>query len=493
MSVVIIERDKTTQALLNGTSAQSRCRARLGEFAGDTKGNVMMTFGLMAFSLFGLVGGAVDLGRWLNARDQTFAAVDAAVLAAGRALQTDPTNESGAVAVAMAYYNANKKSRITTVNDTIGFEVTNNGGVIQATGNVKLETYILRVLDRSNTLGLKQLPLFAANELPQAIIKQESDIGFNREVSLMLDVSGSMGSGTKLADMKLAAKDLINLIMKDPGADTWTKVAVVPFSGDVRLPASIYSQVTPAVTSGNTSAWPSTRDYSRIEGSGRRARTVIYPRYRTSRCVSERWGTNKYNNVAPGIGNYVMPSYDDNSNRECVTPSSGEMTPLKNDKAAILAKIQGLTLGGATAGHVGTAWAYYFLSPEWNGVMPSAANHAQPYGTEKLKKIAILMTDGEYNRPRDSKGLADNDDLAGSSVNGQTSAQQAVELCTNMKADGIEVYTVGFDLGGNQIAIDTLANCASGTDHAYVAVDGAALKAAFRDIAIKLTELHLLR
>ena len=169
------------------------------------------------------------------------------------------------------------------------------------------------------------------------------------------------------------------------------------------------------------------------------------------------------------------------------------MTPLKNDKAAILAKIQGLSLGGGTAGHVGTAWAYYFLSPEWNNVMPSAANQAAAYGTEKLKKIAILMTDGEYNRPRDSKGLADSDDLAGAAVNGQTSAQQAVQLCTKMKEDGIEVYTVGFDLGDNQTAINTLASCASGTDHAYVATDGTALKAAFRDIAIKLTELHLLR
>ena len=492
MSVVVIERDNTSQALLNGTSAQSRCRARLGEFAGDTKGNVMMTFGLMALSLFGMVGGAVDLGRWLNARDQTIAAVDAAVLAAGRALQTDPTNESAAVDVAMAYYNANKTSRISTIEDTIGFEVTNNGGMIQATGNVKLKTYILGAFDMYDNLGLKEIPLFTDGETPQAIIKQEADIGFNREVSLMLDVSGSMGSGTKLADMKFAAKDLVNLIMKDPGADTWTKVAVVPFSGDVRLPASIYSQVTPAVTSGNTSTWPSTRNYTYTEGSGKKAKTVTVYRYRNNGCVSERWGVNKYNNEAPGTGNFVMPSYGDDSSRVCVTPSNGEMTPLKNDKAAILAKIQGLTLGGGTAGHVGTAWAYYFLSPEWNGVMPSAANHAQPYGTEKLKKIAILMTDGEYNRPRDSKGLADNDDLAGSAVNGQTSAQQAVQICTKMKEDGIEVYTVGFDLD-NQTAIDTLAACASGTEHAYVAATGAQLKAAFRDIAIKLTELHLLR
>ncbi len=241
MSVVETKRDQTAPALLNGSSAQARLRARVGEFAGDRGGNVMMTFGLMAISLFGMVGGAVDLGRWLNARDQTISAIDAAVLAAGRALQTDPTNVNAALDVARAYYAENTTSRIDTSVDTVDFEVINSGGVIQATGTVKIKTPLLGIADLAG-LDLNELPLFSENETPQAIIKQESDIGWNREISLMLDVSGSMCSPcTKLSDMKLAAVDLINLVMKDPGAETWTKVAVVPFSGDVRPPSSILS------------------------------------------------------------------------------------------------------------------------------------------------------------------------------------------------------------------------------------------------------------
>jgi Flp pilus assembly protein TadG len=506
MSVVVVERDKTTEALLNGTSAQSRLRARVGEFAGDTKGNIMMTFGLMAFSLFGMVGSAVDIGRWLNARDQTVSAVDAAVLAAGRALQTNPADEAGAIAVATAYYNANKATRITTVEDTIGFAVTNDGGMIQATGNVKLKTYVLGIIDRYDNLGLKEIPLFADGETPQAIIKQEADIGFNREVSLMLDVSGSMGSGTKLADMKFAAKDLINLIMKDPGADTWTKVAVVPFSGDVRPPASILALAANPNTGATSGLWPTKRPVSSGGGGGGNGNLIVANNgngngggsggstdyyYRTT-CVAERTGTNAYTNEPPSAGNYVMPTYTKDS-AKCSTPSSGEMAPLKNDKTAILSKIENLTIGGGTAGHLGTAWAYYFLSPEWNNVMPSSANHAAAYGTDKLKKIAILMTDGEYNYQYDSKGYSTGLSIAGNSANGLTSAQQAVQICSKMKEDGIEVYTVGFDLGGNQTAINTLASCASGSDHAYIADNGSALKSAFRDIAIKLTELHLLR
>lgn len=83
------------------------------------------------------------------------------------------------------------------------------------------------------------------------------------------------------------------------------------------------------------------------------------------------------------------------------------------------------------------------------------------------------------------------DSGAGSSANGKTSAQQAVEICTRMKNDGIEVYTVGFDLGGNTTAINTLSACASNSSHAYLADSGEQLKQAFRDIAIKLTDLYV--
>jgi hypothetical protein len=46
-----------------------------------------VVFGMMIMAMFMFIGAAVDIGRWLNARDQTIAAVDAAVLAAGLALQ----------------------------------------------------------------------------------------------------------------------------------------------------------------------------------------------------------------------------------------------------------------------------------------------------------------------------------------------------------------------------------------------------------------------
>ena len=60
-----------------------------------------------------------------------------------------------------------------------------------------------------------------------------------------------------------------------------------------------------------------------------------------------------------------------------------------------------------------------------------------------------------------------------------------------MKAKGIIVYTVGFDLGGNQTAIDTLSGCATNSSKFYNADNGDQLKQAFRDIALKISQLYL--
>jgi hypothetical protein len=71
------------------------------------------------------------------------------------------------------------------------------------------------------------------------------------------------------------------------------------------------------------------------------------------------------------------------------------------------------------------------------------------------------------------------------------STTQARQLCSNMKAAGITIYTIGFALGGNQNAIDTLNQCATDSTKFYNASNGDQLKQAFRDIGLKLSSLFL--
>jgi hypothetical protein len=62
-----------------------------------------------------------------------------------------------------------------------------------------------------------------------------------------------------------------------------------------------------------------------------------------------------------------------------------------------------------------------------------------------------------------------------------------------MKKTGIEVFSIGFDVAGSQTVLDTLQGCASSPSNFYNATDGAALKAAFRDIALKSSPIRLSR
>lgn len=446
-------------------------------FKRDERGNVAMIFGLSLGALCLMIGGAVDMGRWLNARDQTFEAMDSAVLAAGRALQAGKTNAE-AIALAQKMYAANTKNRIKVWKDTVTFTVKSDRTKVYTNGNVLIRTPFLQFVNIST------MPLY--NEVKEAPIATtaQTRVPYNREVSLMLDVSGSMCSPCSKRDtMKTAAKNLVDTMTQYNSVSAYkTRIALIPFSGDVRPPTTWTSTVTaPGLLA------------SIVKSLLSFGTTYKYTYYK-SKCVGERTGTNKYTKAAPGTSNYVLAAYDDSNSSQgyCQISTSSTVVPLSDNATTLKTAIDALATGGNTAGHVGTAWAYYMLSPTWNSVIP-AASQPQAYGADKLRKIAVLMTDGEYNMERDVDGIPVGDSGAGTSANGKTSAQQAVSICQNMKTDGIEVFTIGFDLGGNQTAISTLSTCATDASHFYNAADNSALLAAFNDIGIKLTDLHLER
>lgn len=458
----------------HGSNAYFTARTRWTAFKHNAAGDVALMFGLMAFALFMFIGAAVDLSRWINARTATMDAIDAAVLAAGRALQTGASQES-AKELARQVYLSNTAGRFHVQNDTVNFEVRDNGTTVLATGHAHIQTPFMALA------AVGTLPLFVASEAPEAKTAQNSAANYNREVALMLDVSGSMCSPcSKRDDMRAAAKDLVDIMMvNNDKTPYWSKIAIVPFSGDVRPPAGLLAAATDP-------AWPAERSFTyETGGKKKKTETVQYAR---TECVAERNGDNKYTDAQPGAGNYVMSTYTQDG--RCVIDSGAVVSPLSLDKTGIKKKIDALMTGGGTAGHLGTAWAYYMLSPKWNAVLP-LASQASAYDTPKLKKIAVLMTDGEYNLEYDANGIDTSDKVAGSSANGVNSAAQAIAICTEMKKNGIDVYTVGFDLGGNVTAINTMNKCASDASKSYTVATGEQLRAAFRDIAIRTTELHL--
>lgn len=440
--------------------SQERASA-LYRFAADSRGDVAIVFGLMTLVLLMMVGLAVDYGRLINARNQTLEAADAAVLAGARALQTNGGDQAAAIKVAQAYYKQAVQSRISVVSnsDTVDFAVTDNGTAVVSKGNAQISTPFMSVA------GVKTLPLLHADgtDYAKAVLAVGGNAELNLEVSMMLDVTGSM-AGQKLTDLKAAASDLINIVVWKDQSKYTSKIAIVPFAYDVRLPSAAFKKATGFTTS------------------------------TSSPCVVERMGTEKYTDAAPQSGQYVMvhSSSSKKVSPTCNLTSSAEALPLTSDTTTLLAKIDGLASAGSTAGHIGTAWAWYMLAPNWSSLWAASSTPAA-YGTDKLKKIAVLMTDGEYNTQYTSKGVSDGSNsltYCPNAANGVCSSAQAIEQCKGMKAKGIEVYTVGFQLD-NQTAKDTLSACATDVNHFYNSTTGDALKAAFRDIALKISTLYL--
>ena len=466
----------------------------LSRFKKDNRGSVAIIFGFLTIAMAIFIGAAIDMGRWMQARRVTQEAIDSAVLAGLKKYQ-DSSDTAQAIVVAQANYTYNIAARpgSSVVSDNIAFQlINNNTGMTVISGkNVVFQMPFLGLA------GMPTLPLLKMDgtEYGQSKIAVGANTGTSLEISVMIDITGSMnesdGAGsTKIKTVKKAASSLIDIVVWADQSSFTSKVAIVPFSETVNLgSAALADAARGSIAWGLISFLPGSERYS-VAGQTFRSSTT---------CVTERIGSDKYNDVSPLLSP-VGRHYS--SNGSCPTASS--VMPLTNDKDALKTLIcgsdpscqgnTGLQAGGGTAGQMGTAWAWYMLSPNFNTLWP-AASQARTYGDLNvlnskgkpiLKKIAILMTDGDYNTAY-CNGV---NDFQGCPANNGSSQSQAASLCTAMKAKGIEVYTIGAQVSA--AAKTFLQSCATPDGHHYYdATDGNKLQQAFIDIAYKLVPPYL--
>lgn len=210
--------------------------------------------------------------------------------------------------------------------------------------------------------------------------------------------------------------------------------------------------------------------------------------YMASNCFVERPGANAYTDVAPstsGLGIYYT------SDGSCDTDNY--VTPLTADKTRLGTAITDLSTGGSTAGQIGIAWAWSMLSPNFADVWDKeTVNQPLAYGSENLLKVAVLMTDGEFNY-QTCYGVQTSSASSTflSQCDGKDSFAQAEEICENMKDAGITIYTVGLAINTSLYADDFLIKCASNPQYAHLASDEAALEVAFKKIAQSISRLRL--
>lgn len=217
--------------------------------------------------------------------------------------------------------------------------------------------------------------------------------------------------------------------------------------------------------------------------------------FQISTCVSERTGAQAYTDVAPSTApvgaNYPSPS------NPC---PSAQITPLTTDRTALKNQIDSFTADGSTAGQIGTAWGWYMVSPDFAYLWPSASRPAA-YNAPELLKVVVIMTDGNYNTAycegviakNSGSGSGDAKDKNNCPATNGDAVSQAESLCAAMKAKGVIVYTVGFNVGKGSDAEDVMEACASSSSHVYLPSGGGALKEAFAAIGRDIMKLRLSR
>lgn len=436
----------------------------LNHFRRDEGGSVAILFGLSCICLTLIAGLAIDSARFHNISSKVQDSLDAATLAGAKMLADDNNSDNDVKAAAQKYFDSSMNTAGITLTSVQPLDVAidRTNSAVTATVNATVPSFFG---------GLAFQPKYA-------VLTQNSKVVYDMkhiELALVLDVTGSMcdtppaatdppcNSGAKLNALKSAAKDMVDALFESNPEVGFVKVSLVPYS------ASVNAGGFAATVSGGAS------------GDG---------------CVVERSGASAYTNATVGSGGTLGTS--DTATAPFYSCPPAAVRPLTdlsngNSRSSFKNAIDNLSAIGGTAGHVGAAWGWYTLSPEWNTLWGSGA--ARPYDPDKTLKVVVLMTDGEFNVSYANGGQsvpwpdpgASDPSIVGSS------GYQALQLCSGMTNPGdsdkkIIVYTVGFQ---TPLAAEAMLKQCSGTDNYYDANTASQLNDAFRDIVEKVSSLRI--
>ena len=283
-----------------------------------------------------------------------------------------------------------------------------------------------------------------------------ADDGTNLEISMMLDVTGSM-AGDKIVDLQVAAKDLIDIVVWDDQSKYTSKVALAPFAPAVNVgpTTSPRSRASPTRRTTTASARTSTirRPASRANGNVEEQLQEATADYNESKyiakyakCVVERTGTEPVHRCGTAPTTHIPADLE-----RCAGQHVNDCDTRRQDRAAHHGphaaeghhrRLQGQRHDGRPAGH---GLRLVPAVAQLEQCVAGGERSRRPTARRRCKKIAILMTDGEYNTLQ-GKQYSDG------SAQATTALNNAKALCTGMKKKllpsdpNIEIYTVGFKL-----------------------------------------------
>ena len=196
--------------------------------------------------------------------------------------------------------------------------------------------------------------------------------------------------------------------------------------------------------------------------------------------------------------------YPDPGGHSVIGPNRGcspEMVPLTNRKSNLLPAIreyQGSISAGATGtfSSVGMVWGYRALSSKWKGYWKGSTPSNFP--SENGRKIAIVLSDGQagwwkvHEPDRYSAfGYANENFLNVTKPRHFDTVKREMtsrflEVCSNMKADGIEIITISY--GADSGAAKMMEQCATSPSFYYESPGTPRISEIFSELAKEISQ-----
>lgn len=343
----------------------------LARFRREEDGSLVV-FSVFMFLIILFVGAlGVDLMRFEMERAKLQSTLDRAVLAAADIDQSlDP------VEVVNDYFTkSGLEGSVTgvTVQQGLGFRS------VSATARKQISTQLIHML------GVDTLSAPAAGAAEERVD--------NVEISMVLDISGSMQSNNKITNLRSAGREFIDAVFEN-AADGKVSLSIVPYNGQVNVGPDLIDKYN--ITNRHNQTYCVDLPAS-VYTSAAMSRNLAMPQhvfadtYNTSNTSSSYSTTN----MTPSTVN----RWCDPNPANRIRVHSSNVTQLKN-------QINALEPIGATSIDAGMRWGTALLDPSARSVVSdlvsegrvSASFNGRPlnYNDPEVLKVLVLMTDGEH-------------------------------------------------------------------------------------------------
>lgn len=256
-----------------------------------------------------------------------------------------------------------------------------NSRQVRATAAMEMNTYFM------DMLGFASLTAPAAG----TAIESVSDI----EIMLVLDVSGSMGSDSKLTNLQDAAEEfVVSMFAED--VENRISIGIVPFNGQINLGPTLRARYNTIDQHG----------VANINCVDLPPAAFVTSDLSTTLPLPMTAAADTFSTTNTGNAYYAISSNTPNVNNTWCPPSTSNivMPPTRN-QGQLIGRINSFTAVGATSINAGVRWGIELMDPGSRpmfaqlisaGLVPSYFNdRPYDYNREDSLKVLVVMSDGE--------------------------------------------------------------------------------------------------